>query len=475
MEIGIFDLLILIAYFVLVLVIGYISMKEITDFSDYSVAGRTMPFSLIFATIGATLAGGGATVGRVAFVYDIGIVVFLALFGVVISQTLIGFFLAPRIREMDDIHTIGDVMKFYFGRSGQLFTSIFSFVFMIGMFGVQALALGRILEPIIGLPFILLTLVGALITIIYTWAGGMLAVVYTDAIQFILLVGGIATATVISLHKMGGMESIIDQVSHIDAGHLAFWGGPWTIGIFIANFLSFLLGEALAPHYIQRYAASKSSKTTALSTVSFAIMYIFLTIVIMVIGLVGFIIFPKMDGDMVFVNFVMEFLPVGVIGVVFGALVAAVMSTGSSILNAGAVIFSRDIYRELINKNADDKDTLKWAKFATFFVGIGGVVVSLLIPSVMDLMLFGFQMWGPSVLPPLVVALIWGNPKERKISPKSGVPAIIAGLLVTIIWLEILNEPFDVPAIAIGVVVNLLVLSIVHKQTINKYRESLDY
>src|SRR5699024_43001 len=353
--------------------------------------------------------------------------------------------------------------------------SIFSFVFMIGMFGVQALALGRILEPIIGLPFILLTLVGALITIIYTWAGGMLAVVYTDAIQFILLVGGIATATVISLHKMGGMESIIDQVSHIDAGHLAFWGGPWTIGIFIANFLSFLLGEALVPHYIQRYAASKSSKTTALITVSFAIMYIFLTIVIMVIGLVGFIIFPKMDGDMVFVNFVMEFLPVGVIGVVFGALVAAVMSTGSSILNAGAVIFSRDIYRELINKNADDKDTLKWAKFATFFVGIGGVVVSLLIPSVMDLMLFGFQMWGPSVLPPLVVALIWGNPKERKISPKSGVPAIIAGLLVTIIWLEILNEPFDVPAIAIGVVVNLLVLSIVHKQTINKYRESLDY
>src|SRR5699024_11220760 len=114
-------------------------------------------------------------------------------------------------------------------------------------------------------------------------------------------------------------------------------------------------------------------------------MYIFLTIVIMVIGLVGFIIFPKMDGDMVFVNFVMEFLPVGVIGVVFGALVAAVMSTGSSILNAGAVIFSRDIYRELINKNAEDKDTLKWAKFATFIVGIGGGVVSLLVPSGMML------------------------------------------------------------------------------------------
>lgn len=432
-----------------------------------------MPFALIFATIGATLAGGGATIGRVSFVYETGIVVFVALLGVVISQTIIGFFLAPRIREMENVQTIGDIMEFYFGRSGKFLTSIFSFVFMIGMFGVQVLALGRILEPIIGLPFIVLTLIGALVTIVYTWAGGMLAVVYTDTIQFILLVGGIATATVVGLQKIGGMTEIVDKASSIDPDHLALVGGPWTIGIFISNFLSFLLGEALAPHYIQRYAASNSSRTTAWSTVSFAIMYIFLTIVVMVIGLIGFGAFPTMDGDMVFVNFVLEYLPIGVIGLVFGALVAAVMSTGSSILNTAAVIFSKDIYGGLINKNAGDKDLLKSAQYATLIVGVAGVVVSLMIPSVMDLMLFGFKLWAPSVLPPMVIALVWGSPSDRKVSPSAAVPAIVSGLVITILWLNVLDEPFDIPAIAVGIVINLLVFSIVHRLTIDKFRSEL--
>lgn len=468
MQISVVDLCILLSYFLVVLWIGYYTMKRVSDFNDYSVAGRTMPFALIFATIGATLAGGGATVGRVSFVYDIGVVVFLALLGVVISQVIIGFFIAPRIREMEDVHTIGDIMGFYYGRSGRLVSSIFSFIFMIGMFGVQALALGRILEPIVGLPFLWLTLIGALITILYTWAGGMLAVVYTDAIQFILLVGGIATATMIGLSKMGGMSSIIEKASLIDTDHLVLFGGPWTIGIFISTFLTFLLGEALAPHYIQRYAAAKSSKITAWSTVSFAIMYIFLTIVIMVIGLIGFVVFPETNGDLVFVSFVMEYLPIGIIGLVFGALIAAVMSTGSSILNTAAVIFSKDIYGGLINKKANDKAMLKWAQYATIFVGIAGVGVSLFIPSVMDLMLLGFKLWAPSLLPPMVIALVWGKPMERKVSPLAAVPAIISGLLITILWLNILNEPFGVPAIVVGIITNLIVFTIIHKLTIIK-------
>ncbi|WP_239544174.1 sodium:solute symporter family protein [Virgibacillus halotolerans] len=473
MLISTFDLLLLIIYFLVVLWIGYYTMKKISTFSDYSVAGRTMPFALIFATIGATLAGGGATVGRVSFVYDTGIVVFLALLGVVISQVLIGFFIAPRIRKMKDVHTIGDIMEFYFGRSGQLVSSIFSFLFMIGIFGVQVLALGRILEPIIGLPFLTLTIIGAVVTIAYTWAGGMLAVVYTDAVQFILLVSGIATATIIGVNNMGGMTEIIDKVAAIDTDHLVFFGGPWTIGVFISTFLSFLLGEALAPHYIQRYAASKSSSITKWSTVSFAVMYIFLTIVIMVIGLIGFVVFPSMEGDMVFVNFVIEYLPIGVIGLVFGALLAAVMSTGSSILNAAAVIFTKDIYRVLINKNASDKRMLQWTQYTTLIVGIGGVIVSLFIPNVMELMLYAFQLWAPSILPPLAIALLWGGPLERKVSPYAGAPAIISGLIITIVWLNFLGEPFGIPAIIVGILTNLIVFGIIHMKTSNKISNTI--
>lgn len=472
MQISGFDFCLIVIYMIIVLWIGYYTMKKIKSFSDYSVAGRSMPFALIFATIGATLAGGGATVGRVSFVYETGIVVFLALLGVVISQVLIGIFVAPRISKMKNIYTLGDIMEFYYGRSGQIISSIIAFLFMIAMFGVQVLALGRILEPIIGLPFVVLTIIGALITIAYTWAGGMLAVIYTDAIQFILLVTGIATATVIGVNKMGGMTSIIDQMAAINPEQLVVYGGPWTTGVFIATFLSFLLGEALAPHYIQRYAASKTSNISKWSTISFAVMYIFLTIVIMVIGLIGIVQFPGINGDMVFVTYVQEYLPIGIIGLVFGALLAAVMSTGSSILNTAAVIFTRDIYGKFINKDAPDKKLLDWTKYATLVVGFGGIIISLFIPSVMDLMLYTFQLWAPSILPPLVIAIMWGGPLVQKVSSKAGTPAILIGLFVTIIWMNLLGEPFGIPAIVIGIAANLITLAIIHGMAGNKITPS---
>lgn len=468
MQISGIDLSLLIIYLLGTLWIGYYSMKKVSSFSDYSVADRSMPLSLIFATIAATLVGGGATVGRVAFVYDTGIVVFLALLGVVISQLLIGFFVAPRISKMKNIFTIGDIMEFYFGRSGQVISSILAFLFMISIFGVQVLALGRILEPVIGLPFITLTIIGALVTIAYTWAGGMLAVIYTDAMQFILLTVSIATAAIIGVVKMGGMTEIINKVEAFDPEHLVLFGGPWTVGMFISAFLSFLLGEALAPHYIQRYAASKTANISKWGTVYFALMYIFLTIVIMVIGLIGLVVFPGMNGDVVFVAFAQEYLPMGIIGLLFGGLLAAVMSTGSSILNTAAVIFTRDIYGKYINKSAPDNVLLKWTKYTTLIVGFGGVIVSLWIPSVMGLMLYVFQLWAPSILPPMAIAILWGGHSERKVSPYAGPPAIIAGLLVTILWLNVLEEPFGIPAIVVGIVTNLVVFGITHIMTKNK-------
>ena len=60
MPIGGFDIFVVLIYLAIVLFIGYLSMKRISSFDDYTVADRSMPMALIFATVGATLAGGGA-------------------------------------------------------------------------------------------------------------------------------------------------------------------------------------------------------------------------------------------------------------------------------------------------------------------------------------------------------------------------------------------------------------------------------
>ncbi|MFD1385992.1 sodium:solute symporter [Oceanobacillus oncorhynchi subsp. oncorhynchi] len=467
MPVNTFDIIIVLFYLALVLYIGYYSMKRISGFKDYTVAGRSMPMALIFATLAATLAGGGATIGRVAFVYETGLVIFLAVFGVVFSQILIGQFVAPRVRNLGNVYTVGDVFGYFYGRSGKLVSGIFSFLYSVGMFGVQVLAMGRILETMTGFDYIPMTILGSVITVIYTWGGGMLAVIYTDAIQFIILTIGIATTLTLALNNIGGVPAIVEKVSAIDAGILDFTGG-WTIAAMIAFFLTFLLGEALAPFYIQRYASSRNALDSKRSVTYLGIFYFFMTTAVVFIGLAGVVLLPGTDPDLVFTTLILEHMPTGAIGLIFGGLIAAVMSTGDSILNTASTIFTRDIYQEFINPKATDKQMLNLAKWSTLIVGIGGILVALLIPNVFDLMVFIFDLWAPSIVPVIIIALLWGKARDRKVSPYAAIPAILAGIISSLLWNYGLNEPFEIPTLIVGICMNLLTFFIAHQLTKKK-------
>jgi solute:Na+ symporter, SSS family len=470
MDFNIFDLLLVIIYFIAILSIGYFSSKKIDSFDDYAVAGRKIPTALLFATMAATATGGGATIGRVAYAYHTGIVIFIVTIGFVLNQVLTGLFIAPKMREMGNIYTVGDVMGYYYGRGGRFVTGIFTFIYSVSMFGVQLLAMGRILQTLTGFDLIPMTIIASIIVVIYTWAGGMWAVIYTDAVQFIILAIGITIAALIAYAKIGGGSALI---SNLDSMHFSLTAG-WPIIKVAAFFLTFLLGEAIAPFYVQRYLTTKDPRNTKWGVTLFGVYYGFFTIIAIVIGLAGLILLPNINPDLVLSTVVKEFLPVGLVGLVFGALLAAIMSTGDSILNTSAVIFTRDIYNKFINQNADDKKLLKVSKLATIIVGIGGIIAAVTIPSVMDLMIYTYHLWAPSIIPVIVIAIVWGKALERKVSPYTGVPAALSGMIVTFIWgPKMLGEPFGLPSLIAGILANLIVFIVVQIMTSNKDPEGI--
>ena len=326
MGIGYFDLSIIFIYFLAVLGIGFFSSKKIDSFDDYAVAGRQIPTALLFATMAATATGGGATIGRVAYAYHTGIVIFFITIGFVMNQILTGIFIAPKMREMGNIYTVGDIMGFYYGRAGRFVTGIFTFIYSVSIFGVQILAMGRILQSITGFELIPLTVAASVIVVVYTWAGGMWAVIYTDAVQFIVLAAGITLSAVLTYNMVGGgavlMSSLDEMHTNITAG--------WPALKLIAFFLTFLLGEAIAPFYVQRYLTTKDARSTKRGVTLFGIYYGFFTILAIVIGLAGVVLLPGIDPDLVMSTVVKEFLPTGIVGIVFGAMLAAIMSTGDS-------------------------------------------------------------------------------------------------------------------------------------------------
>lgn len=461
------DFGIVLIYFIAILAIGYASMKKVDNFDDYAVAGRSIPLALLFATLAATATGGGGTIGRVAYAYHTGIAIFAATLGFGINNIISGLFIAPKMRDMGNVYTIGDIMGYYYGRSGRCLSGIFTFIYSVAIFGAQALAMGKILQVMTGLPFIPLTIAASAITVIYTWAGGMYAVIYTDAIQFIILAFGITTATIFAVLDIGGVGELVSILNNTDPNHLKIIGAVPT-GKLLALFAAFLLGEFLAPFYVQRYLTSKSSKDSKWGVTLFGVYYSFYTLIALAMGLAGFILLPNIDPDLVMSTIVRDFLPVGLVGLVFGGMIAAIMSTGDSILNTAAVIFTRDIYHKFINPNANTSKLLKYSKLATLIVGVGGVAAALSIPSVLTLLMTTYGLWAPSIIPPLVISIVWGKALERKVSPYAGAPAVIIGLASALIWGKGLGDPYGIPAIVVGVVINIIVFVVVHNMTKNK-------
>ena len=455
------DYAIIILYFFVVVYIGYWAMKKVTNFDDYAVAGRGLPMSIFFAAIAATLCGGGATIGRVSFMHTTGIVVFAGLIGVVINQIFSGLYIAGRVHNIKNVYSVGDLFGLYYGRAGRLVSSIVCFFFCLGLYGVQILAMGAILQTATGISLIPAALIASIVTLAYTWSGGMLAVTMTDAVQYVIIIIGVSLCGYLAIDHLGGFDAMMATLNAMPRyeNNLKLFSG-WGPIQFAGLFLSFLFGEFCAPYFIQRYASTKSAKDSKNGLLIFGVHWIFFMATTAAIGLASMAIQPDVKPDLAFTNLIRDILPPGITGLVFGALLAAVMSTGAAMINTSAVIYTRDIYNKFINTAATQADLLRQSRLSTLVVGGISIGVAIIFQDVFGLMIYMFKLWPSAILPPLMCGLLWG-----KISPYAGAPAVIAGGLSFFLWSDkVLGEPFGIPANFIGIGMNCLVLFFVHQK-----------
>lgn len=454
------DYSILVLYLFVVVYIGWWAMQKVSNFDDYAVAGRGLPLSIFFAAIAATLCGGGATIGRVAFMHTTGIVVFAGLIGVVINQVFSGLYIAGRVHSIKNVYSVGDLFGLYYGRAGRLVATVVSFLFCLGLFGVQILAMGAILQTATGISLIPAALISSAVTLAYTWAGGMLGVTMTDAIQYVIIIVGVSVCGWLAIDQAGGYDVMMAQLSSMPqyVNNLEVFA-DWTPLKFAGLFFGFLFGEFCAPYFIQRYASTKSAKDSKAGVLIFSVHWIFFLATTAGIGLASMALQPTVKPDLAFTNLIRDVLPIGVTGLVLAALLAAVMSSAAAFINTASVSYARDIYNKFINPAATQAQMLRQSRLATLVVGGGAIVVAVIFQDVFGLMLYVFKFWPSTVIPPLLCGLLWG-----KISPYSGAPAMVIGGLSFFLWSDkILGEPFGIPANLIGIGLNCLTLFLVHQ------------
>ena len=238
---------------------------------------------------------------------------------------------------------------------------------------------------------------GALLTIIltgiYSVFGGLRAVLYTDACQAIILLLGSIFILYFGLSKLDGGWSGLRDFTATHASQYALWHPlsdkdfPW-LAICIASPIIGIWYWCTDQYIVQRTLAAKNLTIARRGTIWGAALKVLPVMIFLVPGLIGAALNAQgsinlpvkevngalgIDGDRVFPTLVTALLPAGLRGLVIAGLLAALMSSLSSLFNSSAALFTVDIYQKL-KKGASEKELVYVGKIATTVVVVCGLI-----------------------------------------------------------------------------------------------------
>jgi Na+/proline symporter len=186
---------IVIAYMAFIFFKGVSKVRKVGDADDFLVAGRNIGWFFLFSTMGATVIGGGASIGAIGRTYEWGVLMLIVSTGWYLQFIFSGLVVAPKFRRAE-LYTVAGYMGHRFGEGPRFVLLILSLLFSIFIVAAQMAAFGTVLSAIMpqfaDASRILMwaILVGGSMVVIYSTAGGLLAVIHTDVYQFIVLMVG---------------------------------------------------------------------------------------------------------------------------------------------------------------------------------------------------------------------------------------------------------------------------------------------
>ena len=397
---------------------------------------------------------------------------FLFFFGSSLNKFIIANVIAPRMKKFEGMISIGDMMGHSYGKPGKIITGIAGTLLLIGTLGSQISAIGYFISFFLDVSFFWSIIIGCGIIIIYSAFGGIKAVTITDVIQFGVLLIAIPMICNISLNTIGGYEALYHSLPET---HIRFIPEGESIWKYIGLILTFST-PFLNPAITQRLLMSKNTSQMASAMRISAYIEIPFYLMISIIGFVAVSAYPDISAAHSVPTLITEMLPVGLKGITIAGMMAVIMSTADSVLNAASVTFVHDVLKPSFKEKITQKIELKIAKLVSIIFGLLSVVMALSFESVVDIILNSFSVWGPVTVIPLY-AVIFGVKADSKIFVRS----VVAGLSCFILWRSLQLESifgFDalVPSmLANGFVFFLSVLSTRKRDEDSLFSEGLNH
>ena len=429
MELQLIPLIIVVAYLVGMLIVGFVVGKlHIKDSKDYLVAGRRMGLFMVAFSLSANNIGGGSTTGLAQKAFgDWGMSAIWYVLAASIAMIPLAYF-APKIRKTMAV-TIPEVVGRRFGKVSSNFTAILSVLSLFCLTSSQIAASGTVVATLTGIPVNVALLIAGLVVILYTTFGGMMADQISDLVQFGIILVGLAIATPYVIKGCGGWEAISaalpgEQLSISKIGWVPI------IGYIFNYFCTFLAG----PEMVTRFETAKDEKTarnaSLLSAVLMAAMAVFPTL----LGLAALAVkdtLPMLaeNGSNAMMAVATVHAPAGIVGLISAAIICATMSSADSNLLCMSSMVINDLYIGNTGKKLDEKKIIFYTRACNVIAAVIAMLISMLGISIatMNTFAFGIRCAGPFAAYGLGLAV----PKATK---NSGIISLFTGTIAFIIW-----------------------------------------
>lgn len=461
------DIFVFVGYIAIIITVALLVSRkkkgEVNTTRDYFLAGNSLPWwaigtSLIAANISAEqligMTGNGFTMGLAIASYEL-----------MAAATLIivGKFFLPIFLEKN-IYSMPNFLEMRYNGKVRSSLAILWLVLYIFVNVTSILYLGGVcIEDVFQIKLEYAIIGIAVFSAIYTVAGGLKAIAYTDFIQVtFLVIGGLLTTT-IALNKLTDGQGFFTGLQYLYENNpqkfkmifnetSQFYDSlPGVFGVFGLMWIANLNYWGFNQYISQRALAAKNLDEAQKGVILAGFLKLLMPLIVVIPGIVAFALMAPYDintQDKVYPWLLNQFLTDGVKGLIFAALVAAIVGSLSSKTNSIATIFAMDIYRPLFGKNSSEQKIV--------FVGRISIIVSLLIGILFAPLIRnfsgGFQFiqeftgfFSPGIFVIFLFGLFW-----KKATSKGALYVAIATLPISLVLyfffgnasLSLVNLPF---------------------------------
>ncbi len=471
MELAAIDYAIVVIYIVGIVLVGTYLGRYVRSGKDFFLAGRRLPWwaigmSLVVTDIGAKdiigLAGAAYLFGLVLANYD--------WLGCVPAMLVAAFIFVPCFWKAG-VYTVPEYLGLRYNLAVRSLVAIIWGLFLALNLGVIFSAAAIMFRNLLGgeleiaplwfapdFKVSIYVLATAVVVGLYAYFGGLAAVVFTDAAQMIIMFVGCLAIVAFGLVNVGGVGELVSSVRALGdttAHHFTLLLPADSTSPYAWPAVVFGLGLVLSPAYwlgnqaiIQRTLGARSAFDAKAGVVWAALLKTAIPLLMVVPGLIALAIYPELKkADDALPTLIRELLPPGLVGLVFAAFLAALMSTVDSYLNSAATLWTRDLYQRFLVPHASDRHYLRVGRaltvvFLVIGVGFAPVVETRFsgIFSAMQTLLSMFQ--GP-LLAILLLGMLW-----RRATRWGGLAGLLLGVGSAFVMFQargtlfVIEEPF---------------------------------